>query len=315
MVYLLDFRPAKWMAAAAAVAVTAFSGALPVAAQDAENPYNLIDPTMIQVGTMGDARPYVFTDENGEFAGFDVDLFRDVAKRMGFEEDQVVFVGQDFAALIPSVANGRFDVAVAAIGTTEERKQTVDFSDGYLAGYLSIISADPALGTPEGVAGKRLGVIQGTLQETYAEKNFTESDLVKFPDNNSAVAGLNNGTIDGHFTDYESAKQYVERYPELQIVSNIPSFDAPAGFVVAKGNDAFREALNEALHAAMEDGTWKRLHQEWFPDTPMPAEYLPPGDPDAAGPADAAASGEADSGDAAASDEAGEAAESTESGN
>ena len=56
---------------------------------------------------------------------------------------------------------------------------------------------------------------------------------------------------------------------------NVPSFDAPAGFVVKKGNDAFREALNKALREAMQDGTWKRLHEKWFPGTPMPDEYLP----------------------------------------
>jgi len=239
-----------------------------------DNPYNLTDPKVISVGTMGDARPYVFTDADGNFTGFDAELFRDVAGRLGFKPEQVVFTGQDFAALLPSVASGRFDVAVAAIGTTEARKKTVDFSDGYLAGYLSIISADPALSSNESTAGKRIGVIQGTLQEIYAEKNL-KGDIVKFPDNNSAVAALNNGTIDGHFTDYESAKQYVERYSNLKITMNVPSFDAPAGFVVKKGNDAFREALNKALRAAMEDGTWKRLHEKWFPGTPMPAEYLP----------------------------------------
>ena len=58
---------------------------------------------------MGDAKPYVFTDANGKFTGFDAELFRDVARRLGFKEDQVVFTGQDFAALLPSVANGRFE--------------------------------------------------------------------------------------------------------------------------------------------------------------------------------------------------------------
>ncbi|WP_085034887.1 ABC transporter substrate-binding protein [Ensifer aridi] len=258
--------------AAAAVLLGARGNATFALADD--NPYNLIDPKVISVGTMGDARPYVFTDADGNFTGFDAELFRDVAGRLGFQAEQVVFTGQDFAALLPSVASGRFDVAVAAIGTTEARKKTVDFSDGYLAGYLSIISADPALSSNESTAGKRIGVIQGTLQEIYAEKNL-KGDIVKFPDNNSAVAALNNGTIDGHFTDYESAKQYVERYSNLKITMNVPSFDAPAGFVVKKGNDAFREALNKALRAAMEDGTWKRLHEKWFPGTPMPAEYLP----------------------------------------
>ena len=262
------------MAVLAMALLTGLGGGVPASAQTA-NPYNLIDPATISVGSMGDEKPYVFTDQDGKFTGFDAELFRDVARRIGFDADHVTFTGQDFAALMPSVANGRFDVAVAAIGTTDARKKTVDFSDGYLAGYLSIISPDHGLTDAAALKGKRLGVIQGTLQEIYAEKNYAGADLVRFPDNNSAVSALNSGTIDAHFTDYESAKDYVARYPKLAITSNIPSFDAPAGFVVKKGNDAFRQALNKGLHEAMQDGTWKRLHEKWFPGTPMPADYLP----------------------------------------
>src|SRR3984885_12190099 len=126
-------------------------------AQSKTNPFNLIDPTTISVGTMGDEKPYVFTDAQGNFTGFDYELFLDVARRIGFDKAHVTFTGQDFAALIPSVANGRFDVAVAAIGTTAARKKTVDFSDGYLAGYLSVISGNPALSTAAALTGKRLG--------------------------------------------------------------------------------------------------------------------------------------------------------------
>ncbi|MDQ0392058.1 ABC transporter substrate-binding protein [Labrys monachus] len=244
-------------------------------AAEVANPYHLIDPTMISVGSMGDAKPYTFTDANGEFGGFDVELFRDVARRLGFDKDHVTFTGQDFSALMPSVANGRFDVAVAAIGTTEARKKTVDFSDGYLAGYLTVITADPAIKNADDLAGKRVGTVQGTLQETYAKAHFTKSDIVDFPDNNSAISALNSGTVDAHFLDYEAAKQYGERFKGLRLAINIPSFDAPAGFVVRKGNDAFREALNKALHEAMQDGTWKRLYIKWFPGSPMPEQYLP----------------------------------------
>jgi len=257
----------------AALALT-LTSVVTIPAVAADNPYNLIDPGVISVGTMGDAKPYTFATANGEFTGFDIELFLNVAERMGFKKDQVIFTGQEFSALMPSVANGRFDVAVAAIGTTEKRKQTVDFSDGYLAGFLTVL-------TPEGIAdeaslkGKRLGVVQGTLQEIYAQKNFTGTDLVKFPDNNSAVVALNNGTIDAHFLDFEAAKDYTTRYTSLKTPINIPSFDAPAGFVVRKGNDAFREALNKGLHAAMEDGTWKKLYEKWFPGSPMPEQYLP----------------------------------------
>jgi polar amino acid transport system substrate-binding protein len=241
----------------------------------AGNPYNLIDPATISVGSMGDAKPYTFTGANGQFDGFDVELFRDVARRLGFDKDHVTFTGQDFSALLPSVANGRFDVAVAAIGTTEARKKTVDFSDGYLAGYLTVLSAEDAIKTPDDLAGKRLGVVQGTLQEAYAKAHFTKADIVNFPDNNSAISSLNSGSIDAHFLDYEAAKQYAGQFKGLHLAINIPSFDAPAGFVVKKGNDAFREALNKALHEAMQDGTWKTLYAKWFPGSPMPDQYLP----------------------------------------
>ncbi|GAB1584706.1 ABC transporter substrate-binding protein [Phyllobacterium phragmitis] len=265
--------PARVSAVALIMLFAAFG--VPAGAVAQDNPYHLIEPGVISVGTMGDAKPYTFTTADGQFTGFDIELFLDVARRLGFKKDQVIFTGQEFSALLPSVANERFDVAVAAIGTTEERKKTVDFSDGYLAGYLSVLTPDKAISVADGLKGKRLGVVQGTLQETYAARNFKETDLVKFPDNNSAISALNNGTIDAHFLDYEAAKQYGERYPELKIAVNIPSFDAPAGFVVRKGNDAFREALNGALHAAMQDGTWKTLYEKWFPGSPMPEQYLP----------------------------------------
>ena len=256
--------------------VTAVGGGLAPRAETAEsNPYSLIDPTTISVGSMGDAKPYTFTDADGNFSGFDVELFRNVAQRMGFDPAHVTFTGQDFSALLPSVANGRFDVAVAAIGTTAARKKTVDFSDGYLAGYLSVLTSDPAIKTAADLSGKRLGVVQGTLQEAYAKSHFTKTDLVDFPDNNSAISALNSGTVDGHFLDYEAAKQSASQFKGLTIAINIPSFDAPAGFVVRKGNDAFREALNKSLHAAMQDGTWKTLYVKWFPGSPMPAQYLP----------------------------------------
>ena len=240
-----------------------------------DNPYNLIEPGTISVGTMGDSKPYTFATADDQFTGFDIELFLNVVSRLGFQKDKVTFTGQEFSALLPSVANERFDVAVAAIGTTEARKKTIDFSDGYLAGYLSVLTPDAGIKDADGLKGKRLGVVQGTLQEVYAAKNFGGTDLVKFPDNNSAVAALNNGTVDAHFLDYEAAKQYGERYPALEVAVNIPSFDAPAGFVVRKGNDAFRTALNGALHDAMQDGTWKTLYEKWFPGSPMPEQYLP----------------------------------------
>jgi polar amino acid transport system substrate-binding protein len=262
-------------AATALITVTACGsdGGSSSATGSNDNPYHLIEGGQIRVASMGDAKPYTFTDENGEFSGFDVELFKDVAHRIGI--DDVVFTGQDFSAILPAVANGQFDVGVAAIGITDERKQTVDFSDGYLAGYLTVMTTDSSIKEEDDLAGTRLGVVQGTLQEKYATEHFTDTELVRFPDNNAGISALNSGSIDAQFLDYEAAKQYADQFDGLELAINIPSFDAPAGFALKPGNDAFREALNTALHEAMEDGTWKELYQKWFPGSPMPDQYLP----------------------------------------
>ncbi len=73
-----------------------------------------------------------------------------------------------------------------------------------------------------------MGVIQGMLQESYAVQHFTQSNVVRFPDNNAAVSALNNGTLDTLFLDYEAARSYTARF-KLISAADIPSFDVPAG--------------------------------------------------------------------------------------
>lgn len=269
-------RPAALLAAAASAALVlaacSAGGASGSATKD--NPYGLIEAGTVRVASLGDSKPYTFTDASGTFTGFDVELFTDVAKRAGIGKP--VFTGQDFSGLLAAVANHQFDVGVAAIGITAERKKTVDFSDGYLAGYLTVLTTKASgIDSAKDLAGKRLGVVQGTLQEAYAVKNFPKASLVRFPDNNAAVSALNSGSVDAHFLDYEAAKSYVTQYPALKDAEDIPSFDAPAGFAIAKGKPALKNALNKGLHEAMEDGTWKKLYQKWFPGSPMPKQYLP----------------------------------------
>ncbi|WP_420820329.1 ABC transporter substrate-binding protein [Specibacter cremeus] len=271
----LRFTALAGAALAAVLALSACGGGAS-SATSADNPYGLIQAGTVRVASVGDSKPYTFTDAQGNFTGFDVQLFTDVAHRAGIKN--VVFTGQDFSSILPAVANGQFDVGAAAIGITDKRKQTVDFSNGYLAGYLTVITTkNSGIKDVNGLAGKRLGVVQGSLQEAYAVKNFPTANLVRFPDNNTAIAALNAGTVDAHFLDYEAAKTYEQQFG-LVSAADIPSFDAPAGFAVAKDKPALLAALNKGLAAAMADGTWKTLYQKWFPGSPMPKQYLPKAD-------------------------------------
>src|SRR3954449_10624756 len=212
------------VAIASTLALTACGGQ---GNSSANNPLGTREKGVIRVASVGDAKPYTYTDAHGAFTGFDVELLKNVASRVGVKTE---FTGQDFSGLLAAVNNGQYDVGAAAIGITPARKQTVDFSDGYLVGYLSILTRNGSgVTSPESLAGRRLGVLQGSLQEQYALKHFPKAQLVRFPDNNSAVAAVGSGNIDAHFLDIAAAQDYVKQRG-MKIVVNIPSFDAPAGF-------------------------------------------------------------------------------------
>jgi polar amino acid transport system substrate-binding protein len=259
---------------AAAVALVAAAALSACGSGSADNALGTRESGVIRVGSLGDAKPYTYT-ANGTFTGFDVELLKDIARRMGVRAE---FAGQDFSGLLAAVKNGQYDVGAAAIGITDARRQTVDFSEGYLTGYLTVLTRrDSGVTSAKALGGKRLAVVQGTIQETYAAKHFTSATLVRFPDNNSAVSALNSTTVDAHFLDIAAAQDYTKQYPGLVTVADIPSMDAPAGFAVRKGNKALLDALNKGLHEAIADGTWLRLYKKFFPNLPVPQQYTPQG--------------------------------------
>lgn len=89
----LNIRLRKIRATTAAITLGVLAGAATPALAD--NPLGLIDPATISVGTMGDAKPYAFTTADGNFTGFDIELFLNVAERLGFKKEQVVFTGEN----------------------------------------------------------------------------------------------------------------------------------------------------------------------------------------------------------------------------
>lgn len=266
--------PRTWLSTVLLTASMAFlSGCGHSDSNSRDNPLGLITPDHLRVASMGDSRPNTYTDENGNFTGFDIEYFRAVAKRMGIHH--VDFVGQDFSAILPSVANGQFDAGVASIAITPQRQQTVDFSNGYLAGYIVLV------GKPNGpikdldhIAGHRVGVTQGTIEDTYANDHFKDSQIVRFPDYNSAISALNNGTVDTVFTDYNPAQAYKKQYG-LVSIADIPAFDQPAAVAIAKGRPKLKAAINKAIKSTMADGTWLKLWKKWFPSVPVPKMYTP----------------------------------------
>jgi len=243
----------------------------------ASNELGTLTAGTLRIGTTGDTKPYAYTDQ-GELKGFDVEMAREVAERLGLEPE---FVTQEFSALLPAVANGQLDLAAASISDTEERRGTVDYSSHYFIGYISVLAAEGSGITDDesSLDGKRLGIVQGTIQDSYAQENFTGAELVRFPDNNSAVAALTAGTVDAHFLDFPVAEEYAEASGGSQSVAiNVAVPEFPVGFPVKKGNTALKDAVDDALADIVADGTWLEIDQRYFPDQPVPEQFQPDGE-------------------------------------
>ncbi|HUM00485.1 MAG TPA: ABC transporter substrate-binding protein/permease, partial [Mycobacterium sp.] len=226
-------------------------------------------PDKLLVGTLSDAPPSVCINSAGQFTGFDNELLRAVAGKLGL---QVEFVGTDFSGLLAQVASRRFDVGSSSITTTDARRKTVGFTNGYDFGYFSLVvpPGSPITGFDKLAAGQRIGVVQGTVQEAYIIDSL-HLEPVKFPDYNTVYGSLKTGQIDAWVAPSQQALGTVRPGDQAVIVENTFSLDNFVAWAVAKENTPLINALNAGLDAVIADGTWARLYSDWVP------RALPPG--------------------------------------
>jgi len=230
---------------------------------------HLITPGTLTVGTLSDAPPSICINAQGEFTGFDNELLRAVAEKLGL---QIKFVGTDFSGLLAQVASRRFDVGSSSITTTDARRRTVGFTNGYDFGYFSLVvpSGSAITGFGDLKAGQRIGVVQGTVQEAYAVDTLGLQP-VKFPDYNTVYASLKSREIDAWVAPSQQAQGTVRPGDPAVIVENTFSLDNFVAYAVAKENKPLIDALNAGLDAVIADGTWSRLYADWVP------RAVPPG--------------------------------------
>ncbi|MEJ3745103.1 ABC transporter substrate-binding protein [Actinomycetes bacterium KLBMP 9797] len=236
----------------------------------ADNPYDLLEPGVLRAGTLTDAPPNVFL-KDGKFTGFDNDLLTAVAAKIGL---RVEFVGTDFSALLAQVNTHKFDVGSSSITITDARQKTVDFTNGYDFGYFGLdVPKGSSITSFDGLAGKRVVVVQGTVQDDYATKN--NLNPVRVPDYNSATNQLKAKTADAWIAPAEIGEKTAADSGGAIVVAAKQLSSAPTAFAVAKGNDPLREALNKGLDEVIADGTWTTLQAQYYPGRPIPADFKP----------------------------------------
>src|SRR5690554_4638668 len=134
--------------------------------------------------------PFEFM-QDGEYVGFDIDMWAAIAEELGLEYD---LRPMDFAGIIPGLQTGQVDVALAGITIREDRAEVIDFSDGYYdSGFMLMVPDDSDIESFDDLDGKLLAVRTGTSASDYAEEHFTGTELRKFPNIDNAYLELRTG--------------------------------------------------------------------------------------------------------------------------
>ncbi|HUH70397.1 MAG TPA: ABC transporter substrate-binding protein/permease [Mycobacterium sp.] len=229
-------------------------------------------PGVLTVGTLSDAPPNICINPTGQFTGFDNELLRAIAHKLGL---QIRFVGTDFSGLLAQVASRRFDVGSASVKATEARRRTVAFTNGYDFGFFSlVVSPGSAIHKfSDLAAGQRIGVVQGTVEESYVVDTL-HLQPVEYPGFATLYASLKTRQIDAWVAPGTLASTIMRPGDPAVVVANTFSRGNFVAYAVAKDNKPLVDALNSGLDAVIADGTWANLYSQWVPRT-MPPGWKP----------------------------------------
>ncbi len=240
----------------------------PTDTQTEEPKLTTVSEGKLTVATSPDFAPYEFyaIDDAGtpQLAGFDMALAQYIADYLGLELE---VVPMDFDGTIMELANKAVDLGMAGYSPDPEREDAMDFSEIYYAGGQSFVCVQgnkDQFATLEDTnkAEYQIGAQIGSIQVKLANENSPEADIVELTKVTDIIAELLAGTLDGAYIETAVAESYAKNYPELCVVLPVP-YDAEGSVVgVSKGNTELLAGVNEAIAAALADGSMDQFVAE-----------------------------------------------------
>jgi polar amino acid transport system substrate-binding protein len=249
------------------------------------------DDNVLYMATNAAFPPYEFK-EGDNFAGIDVEIATEIAKKLGME---LQIADVEFGSIIGGVSTGKYDIGMAGMTVTEERKQSVNFSSTYATGIQVIIVKDGSTitslddifvfdenGDPTALKNTnvKVGVQQDTTGDIYSssaisgwgfndlaeDESIITDRVVRFKTGAEAVAALKNDNVDMVIIDNEPAKSFVAANEGIHILAGDNEYAIEDyAICVSKENTELLEKINKALDELKADGTIDRIINKYIP--------------------------------------------------
>jgi polar amino acid transport system substrate-binding protein len=211
--------------------------------------------------------PWEFQDASGDYVGFEIDLVKEIGRRLG---RKVVIVNIPFNGLFSAVQSGRIHIAISSITITEKRLGSVSFTQPYYdsAQSLTISSKSPAGGLSD-MQDKVIGVDTGSTGDMWTTANrdkYGFDNIRRFEGLAPAMLDLQSGRIDGYISDIPALAYYIKDKSYFKVIERIETGERYS-MMLAKSNPLTDE-VNDVIGTLKQEGFIAKLHETWFGDLP-----------------------------------------------
>ena len=217
----------------------------------------------LKVGVEGTYPPYTYHDDDGTLTGFDVDVAKAIADKLGVEAD---FTESDWDSLLAGIDSGRLNTVINAVSITDEREEKYDFAGPYFYITQQIVVAkdNDDIVDMASLDGKKMANTATTAYLDLLEDAGVS--LVQISTADEAVSLISSGRAD--FTTFNSVvfNEYLKQHPDanLKVAFVIPNVQDEYGVPVKKGETALYDAIQNAIDELKEDGTLSQLSMDYF---------------------------------------------------
>lgn len=214
--------------------------------------------------------PFSQTAADGSIVGFDIDIGQALCAQMG---ETCALVKVDWDGMIPALIEKKCDAIVASMSATEERKQVIDFSDKYYNVPNRFVGPKDAglEDTPEGLAGKIVGVQRGTIHQAWMEANYPDTELRLYGSHDEMVLDLQAGRIDAIMSDQLAESEFLKSpegagYGFFGADNHYDPAIHGKGVAVGvrKDDTELRDRFSAAIAAIRADGTYQKIVDQYF---------------------------------------------------
>ncbi|NED93782.1 glutamate ABC transporter substrate-binding protein [Phytoactinopolyspora alkaliphila] len=219
----------------------------------------LAEAGSITIGTKFDQPLFGLRGPSGDPEGFDVEIGKIIAAKLGIAEDDIEWVETQSANREPYIQDGRVDIVVATYTINDDRKEVVDFAGPYYeAGQMIMVRADEEeIEGPDDLAGKSVCSVEGSTPAENIRTNYPDANLELFGAYSDCLEPLRQGQVDALTTDNVILAGYVSESPDDFKLVGEQFTEEPYGIGLQKDDDAFRDWINDVLEESYDDGSWE----------------------------------------------------------